>query len=54
MRVLVAGATGAPTNALRTRGTDSLLAAASAAGVRRFIAQSYAGYYARAGGRGLS
>jgi nucleoside-diphosphate-sugar epimerase len=40
----------APTNALRTRGTDYLLAAASAAGVRRFIAQSYAGYYARTGG----
>lgn len=40
----------APTNALRTRGTDYLLAAAAAAGVRRFIAQSYAGYYARAGG----
>jgi nucleoside-diphosphate-sugar epimerase len=40
----------APTNALRTRGTDYLLAAASAAGVRRFIAQGYAGYYARTGG----
>jgi nucleoside-diphosphate-sugar epimerase len=40
----------APTNALRTRGTDYLLAAAAAAGVRRFIAQSYAGYYARTGG----
>jgi 2-alkyl-3-oxoalkanoate reductase len=40
----------AATNALRTRGTDYLLAAASAAGVRRFIAQGYAGYYARAGG----
>jgi nucleoside-diphosphate-sugar epimerase len=40
----------AATNALRTRGTDYLLAAASAAGVRRFIAQSFAGYYARTGG----
>ena len=31
----------ATTNALRTRGTEHLLAAARAAGVRRFIAQSY-------------
>jgi 2-alkyl-3-oxoalkanoate reductase len=33
----------AATNALRTRGTDNLLAAAAAAGTRRVIAQSYAG-----------
>lgn len=32
-----------PTNRLRTEGTDNLLAAGRAAGVRRFIAQSYAG-----------
>ncbi len=38
------------TNRLRTEGTDHLLAAARAAGVRRFIAQSYAGWYARTGG----
>jgi nucleoside-diphosphate-sugar epimerase len=37
------------TNRLRTEGTDHLLAAARAAGVRRFIAQSYAGWYARTG-----
>jgi nucleoside-diphosphate-sugar epimerase len=41
----------AETNRLRTEGTDNLLAAARAAGVRRFIAQSFAGWpYARAGG----
>ena len=34
----------AVTNRLRTQGTDHLLAAASAAGVRRFIAQSYTGW----------
>lgn len=34
----------AKTNALRTRGTEHLLAAARAAGVRRFVAQSYAGW----------
>ena len=34
----------APTNALRTRGTDNLLAAAADAGVVRFIAQSYTGW----------
>jgi nucleoside-diphosphate-sugar epimerase len=40
-----------PTNVLRTRGTDNLLAAARAAGVARFVAQSYAGWpYARSGG----
>jgi 2-alkyl-3-oxoalkanoate reductase len=33
----------AATNALRTRGTDNLLAAAAEAGTRRVIAQSYAG-----------
>ncbi len=33
----------AATNALRTRGTDNLLAAAAQAGTRRVIAQSYAG-----------
>jgi nucleoside-diphosphate-sugar epimerase len=32
------------TNQLRTQGTDHLLAAASAAGTRRFIAQSYTGW----------
>lgn len=31
-----------PTNRLRTEGTDHLLAAARAAGVRRFVAQSFA------------
>lgn len=41
----------APTNRLRTEGTDNLIAAARAAGVERFIAQSYAGWtYAREGG----
>jgi nucleoside-diphosphate-sugar epimerase len=42
----------APTNALRTRGTDALLAAGREAGVRRFVAQSVAsfGRYAREGG----
>jgi nucleoside-diphosphate-sugar epimerase len=34
----------AQTNELRTRGTDNLLAAAKAVGVRRFVAQSYAGW----------
>jgi nucleoside-diphosphate-sugar epimerase len=39
------------TNRLRTEGADHLLAAARAAGVGRFIAQSYAGWpYARTGG----
>lgn len=39
------------TNRLRTEGTDHLLSAARAAGVKRFIAQSYASLaYARAGG----
>jgi 2-alkyl-3-oxoalkanoate reductase len=41
----------AVTNELRTRGIDHLLAAATAAGVRRVIAQSYAGWPgARSGG----
>lgn len=42
----------ARTNALRTTGTDALLAAAREAGVRRFVAQSGAAYgrYARQGG----
>src|ERR687891_835857 len=36
---------------LRTKGTDALLAAARGAGVRRFVAQSFASYrYAREGG----
>jgi 2-alkyl-3-oxoalkanoate reductase len=34
----------ATTNALRTKGTQHLLAAAQASGVRRFIAQSYTGW----------
>jgi nucleoside-diphosphate-sugar epimerase len=39
------------TNRLRTEGTDHLLSAARAAGVRRFLAQSFAGWpYARVGG----
>jgi nucleoside-diphosphate-sugar epimerase len=37
------------TNRLRTEGTDYLLAAARAVGTRRFIAQSYYGWYARTG-----
>jgi nucleoside-diphosphate-sugar epimerase len=41
----------AQTNRLRTEGTDNLLAAARAAGIERFVAQSYAGWpYARTGG----
>jgi 2-alkyl-3-oxoalkanoate reductase len=41
----------AQTNRLRTEGTDALLAAAHEAGVRRFVAQSFASYrYAREGG----
>ena len=40
-----------PTNRLRAEGTDTLLAAAREAGVRRFVAQSFASYrYAREGG----
>jgi len=42
----------APTNRLRTEGTDHLLSAGQAVGVRRFVAQAVAGYgaYARTGG----
>jgi nucleoside-diphosphate-sugar epimerase len=42
----------APTNRLRTEGTDHLLAAGRAVGIRRFIAQSIVaiGTYARTGG----
>jgi len=41
----------APTNRLRTSGTDALLAAAREAGVSNVVAQSYAGWpYAREGG----
>jgi nucleoside-diphosphate-sugar epimerase len=41
----------AGTNELRTTGTDALLAAAREAGVRRFLAQSFASYrYLRQGG----
>jgi 2-alkyl-3-oxoalkanoate reductase len=41
----------AGTNRLRTEGTDHLLDAAAKSGVRRFIAQSYAGWpFAREGG----
>src|SRR5215207_8240921 len=40
----------ATTNRLRTEGTDSLLAAAREAGVKRFIAQSFCGWpYERSG-----
>jgi nucleoside-diphosphate-sugar epimerase len=39
------------TNLLRSKGTDALVAAAKASGVRRFIAQSYTSWpYAREGG----
>jgi nucleoside-diphosphate-sugar epimerase len=41
----------APTNRLRTEGTDHLLSAARAVGVRRFVAQSNGAFcYARSGG----
>jgi len=41
----------APTNRLRTEGTDHLLSAGQAMGVRRFVAQSNAAFpYARTGG----
>jgi nucleoside-diphosphate-sugar epimerase len=41
----------APTNRLRTEGTDHLLSAGQAVGVRMFVAQSYAAWpYARTGG----
>jgi nucleoside-diphosphate-sugar epimerase len=38
------------TNRLRTEGTDHLLSAGQAVGVRRFVAQSYFAFYARTGG----
>jgi nucleoside-diphosphate-sugar epimerase len=38
------------TNRLRTEGTDHLLSAGQAVGVRRFVAQSNIGAYARCGG----
>jgi 2-alkyl-3-oxoalkanoate reductase len=45
----------AKTNELRTRGTDHLLAAAAAAGVKRFVAQSYTSWTnARTGSDGLA
>lgn len=44
----------AATNALRTQGTRHLLAAAQASGVRRFIAQSYAGWPSTRRGAGPS
>ncbi|MEV4000774.1 NAD(P)-dependent oxidoreductase [Actinomadura sp. NPDC049753] len=40
----------AATNELRTRGTDNLLEAAEAAGVRRIVAQGHNFLYARSGG----
>jgi 2-alkyl-3-oxoalkanoate reductase len=40
----------AVTNRLRTEGTDHLLAASQAAGVRRFVVQSYAGWNLQHGG----
>jgi nucleoside-diphosphate-sugar epimerase len=43
----------AQTNRLRTEGTDHLLAAARAAGTRRFIAQSFAGWFYAPSGSGL-
>ena len=48
MRNLKRGA--ALTNRLRTEGTDHLLSAGQAAGVRRFVAQSNFATYARTGG----
>jgi nucleoside-diphosphate-sugar epimerase len=39
----------APTNRLRTEGTDHLLSAGQAVGVRRFVAQSHIVAYARTG-----
>jgi nucleoside-diphosphate-sugar epimerase len=39
----------AQTNRLRTEGTDNLLSAGQAAGVRRFVAQSHIAAYARTG-----
>jgi nucleoside-diphosphate-sugar epimerase len=42
------------TNRLRTEGTDNLLEAARAAGARRILAQSYAGWPSGRGGAGLT
>ena len=42
------------TNVLRTRGTDHLLAAGRANGVKRFIAQSYAGWPAARNGKRIT
>jgi nucleoside-diphosphate-sugar epimerase len=39
-----------PTNRLRIEGTDNLLSAAQAVGVRKFVAQSFFAAYARTGG----
>jgi nucleoside-diphosphate-sugar epimerase len=44
----------ARTNELRTTGTENLLAAARAAGVERFVAQSYAGWPSARDGDGLA
>jgi nucleoside-diphosphate-sugar epimerase len=44
----------APTNRLRTDGTDHLLSAGHAVGVRRFVAQSHIGAYGRVGGPVIS
>lgn len=41
---------GEPTNRLRTEGTDHLLSAGRAVGVRRFVAQGIAGFGAAPGG----
>jgi nucleoside-diphosphate-sugar epimerase len=41
----------AQTNRLRTEGTDNLLAAGQAIGVKKFIAQSFFAAYARTGGQ---
>jgi nucleoside-diphosphate-sugar epimerase len=42
----------ATTNRLRTEGTDNLLSAGHAVGIRRFVAQSYTSWpYARTGGK---
>jgi len=43
----------APTNRLRTEGTDHLLSAGRAVGVRRFVAQSYAGWPQGRGGAAI-
>src|SRR3954468_7095710 len=43
----------ARTNALRTKGTENLLDAARAAGVERFVAQSYAGWPSAGSGAAL-